>query len=62
MSQTKTFGEERESTITMEELEAIPKECFKEIQSNLSIVVDTLNKLNDTFNDSKEQTAAKTQI
>ena len=62
MSQTKTFGEERESTITMEELEAIPKECFKEIQSYLSIVVDTLNKLNDTFNDSKEQTAAKTQI
>ena len=60
MSQTKNFEEERESNITTEELEAIPKECFKEIKSNLSIIVDTLIKFNDTFNDLKEQTAAKT--
>ena len=36
------------------------QKCLKGISSKLSLVVDTLNKLNDIFNDWKEQTAAKT--
>ena len=64
MSQTKKPSEKKakSTTITPEEIDTKPttKKCLKEISSKLSIVVDTLNKLNDNFNDWKEQTAAKT--
>ena len=63
MSQTKKTSEKKgKSTLSTEEVDLEPttKECLKEISSKLSTVVDTLNKLNDTFNDWKEQTAAKT--
>ena len=62
MSQTKKTSEKKgKSTLSTEvDLEPTTKECLKEISSKLSTVVDTLNKLNDTFNDWKEQTAAKT--
>ena len=63
MSQRKKTSEKKgKPTISTEkvELEPTTKECLKEISSKLSFVVDTLNKLNDTFIDWKEQTAAKT--
>ena len=63
MSQTKKTSEKKgKSSLSTEEVELEPtiKECLKEISSKLSTVVDTLNKLNDTFNDWKELTAAKT--
>ena len=63
MSQTReTTTKKGKSTISTEvvELEPTTKKCLKGISSKLSLVVDTLYKLNDIFNDWKEQTAAKT--